>query len=420
MLDEPLARVEPLVRRTVARKAPAGAVDDLVQDVMSRLGPAASQMAPADFDAYAVVAARNAVASHHRGAERVRRLTPSLADTRVPSSPDEAVLADVDRQALRRALDRLSPADRRLLAAHHVEDIPLDQVAVAEKASEPAVRVRLARARAHLRLEYLLAVRGIEPSTDRCRQVLLALANGDRRQLRRVRSDDHLAGCDRCGSLAADVVERRRPVLLAPFVALAAWWQGLGWGRRLSVGAAVGAVGTAGVAAAVVVAGGGDQSDAARRSPPPAASASTTGPSTTGPSTTGASAPPGSPGSPAPDPDPTVEIGGVTLTADPAALSQFSPGPVEADGALVDEVAADEGFWVAADAGGRLWVQMRSGGEESEKTIQRGQRVSFGGDLVAHQPGFAAAVGVTPAEGAAVLDSQARHIEVADVRVRQG
>ena len=44
--------------------------------------------------------------------------------------------------------------------------------------------------------------------------------------------------------------------------------------------------------------------------------------------------------------------------------------------------------------------------------VTPGRKVSFEGRLVAHGPGYAARVGVSPEEGAAQLDRQRYHVEV--------
>jgi hypothetical protein len=65
-----------------------------------------------------------------------------------------------------------------------------------------AIAMRLARARATLRLEFLLAVRRVELPTDRCRLVLLALSAGDRRRQPKLDAAGHLDTCPTCAALA--------------------------------------------------------------------------------------------------------------------------------------------------------------------------------------------------------------------------
>ena len=76
-----------------------------------------------------------------------------------------------------------------------------------------AVAARLNRARAGLRVEYLLAAEGVEPPTDRCRPVLRALSSSDRRRQRELDVNGHLLECTTCAQLADRLFERRaRPV----------------------------------------------------------------------------------------------------------------------------------------------------------------------------------------------------------------
>jgi hypothetical protein len=75
-------------------------------------------------------------------------------------------------------------------------------------------------------------------------------------------------------------------------------------------------------------------------------------------------------------------------------------------------VYADEGFWVGTDGGDQLWVQLVGRGE-SPFRVRTGQRATFTGRLVPNPPGFAQRVGMVPEEGAALIERQGHHIEVA-------
>jgi hypothetical protein len=104
------------------------------------------------------------------------------------------------------------------------------------------------------------------------------------------------------------------------------------------------------------------------------------------------------------------------LTSRPP-LSRYVGDPVRAQGVRVQQVAADEGFWVGTSPRDRVWVQL-TGTRESRPRVQRGDRVSFTGRMVEHQPGFARRVGVTASEGASLLDQQGYHVEVRADRLR--
>ncbi len=82
---------------------------------------------------------------------------------------------------------------------------------------------------------------------------------------------------------------------------------------------------------------------------------------------------------------------------------------VVVDGAEVESVPADEGFWV--DAGGdRVWVQVDTAGE-SPYTVTDGQRVAFSGLVVAHDADFARRPDF-PAADAEELTEAGAHVEV--------
>ena len=71
-----------------------------------------------------------------------------------------------------------------------------------------AVAAQLNRARARLRVEYLLAQQDVDPPTDRCRPVLFALSVGDRRRQREVDAARHLLECELCATLSGPLMQR--------------------------------------------------------------------------------------------------------------------------------------------------------------------------------------------------------------------
>ncbi|MFW5469096.1 anti-sigma regulatory factor [Knoellia sp. CPCC 206435] len=67
---------------------------------------------------------------------------------------------------------------------------------------------QLKRARARLRVEYVLALDGAEPPTDHCRPVLLALSSADRRRQRELDAPRHLLECEQCALLSEPLLGR--------------------------------------------------------------------------------------------------------------------------------------------------------------------------------------------------------------------
>ena len=254
---------------------------------------------------------------------------------------------------------------------------------------------QLARARARLRVDYLLAIRDVELPTDRCRSVLNALSAGDRRRQRALDAGGHLLGCEVCASLSEPLTERRRALAGLLPLGLVKPWEGLrAWVREHpgQATAGTGAVVGAGLLAAQLLGGEPPR-------PPPAAAP-----------TTVTAAIPG---------DPTLTSQGraiLPLTGRPP-LSRYAGDPVRAQGVPVQQVTADEGFWVGRSSRDRVWVRL-TGTRESRARIRRGDRVSFTGRMVEHRPGFAARAGVAAGEGAGLLDRQGHHIEVRADRLR--
>ena len=157
--------VEPVIRRVVAARAANHAdVDDLVQDCLERLLVARERLAPEAVLPYAVVTARNLVSSHAKTASRRAAAAPRVLDAAEPERPDDVLLAGEARDAMAAALARLSDQERRDILAYYSDGSPVGAEA---RESRGALRVRMARTRAKLRLEYLLAFRHIElPVSD--------------------------------------------------------------------------------------------------------------------------------------------------------------------------------------------------------------------------------------------------------------
>ena len=201
----------PLVRRVVAARVPDRAtVDDLVQETLARVLAAADRIGPGMLEPYAIVTARNVVASLWRDRDRDRRNQHRVVDLRPSEALDEELLADEDRMAVGAALARLTDQERATLLAHEVSGQDTRSLAAELGSTAGAVAAQLNRSRARLRVEYLLAAEHAEPPTDRCRPVLLALSGGDRRRQAEVDAARHLLECDFCAQISGPLIDRGR------------------------------------------------------------------------------------------------------------------------------------------------------------------------------------------------------------------
>jgi hypothetical protein len=98
-------------------------------------------------------------------------------------------------------------------------------------------------------------------------------------------------------------------------------------------------------------------------------------------------------------------------------LAGLAGRPVRATAVLVESVPADEGFWVGTSGDDRVWVQLDGAGE-SPYRVRAGEHVDLSGQVVAHGPEYAAAIGLSADEGAEQLTRQAAHLEVPQGGVR--
>jgi serine/threonine-protein kinase RsbT len=206
-----VAALIPIVRRIVAARVPDQATaDDLVQETLARVLAAVGRIEPGMLEPYAIVTARNVVATMWRDQDRHRRNQHRVVDLRPPQLPDEDVLAQEDRAAMVEALARLSERERRTLLAHEVSGQDTRSLAAETGSTAGAVAAQLNRTRARLRVEYLLAIERVEPPTEWCRPVLLAISGGDRRRQREVDAARHLLECALCARLSEPLVGRGR------------------------------------------------------------------------------------------------------------------------------------------------------------------------------------------------------------------
>lgn len=207
-----ITAVMPVVRRVIAaRVGNHPAADDLVQETLVRVLAALPRIAPGMLEAYAVVTARNVVATLWRDQDRQQRNLHRVVDLEPPEVPEDAVVLGEEQAAIGAALGRLTESEQRTLLAHEVAGRDTRTLATDAGTTAGAVAASLHRTRARLRVEYLLVLDGAEPPTDRCRAVLLALSSGDRRRQGEVGASRHVLECDFCARVCPPLLERSQP-----------------------------------------------------------------------------------------------------------------------------------------------------------------------------------------------------------------
>jgi RNA polymerase sigma factor (sigma-70 family) len=397
-----------IVRRTLAaRTNDQHLIDDLTQETILRVTGTDRQLSDDERWAYAVVTARNLLVSHHRARSVHDRHLHRLVQHDPATDPEQHMIDSEQTAALASAMRRIDPDERDLLVRHEVTGTDLATLADEVSVSRGAIAMRLARARANLRLEFLLVFRRLSLPTERCRQVLLALAAGDRRRQAQLEAGEHVASCPVCTSLVGPMTERDRRVaawLLVPLGNAARRVRRALHGRWLHVaGAVLVAAGTGGLLLLVTTDRPPDESTGAATTRPvtttagPAAAAppptTTTQPTTTVTPTT-VPAPAAAPPPPAPAADPSSPA--PTVTAPPTAATTATttcPAPrplaeVDVSGSLgcpfavsvVTVVGLSSGTHLSATTGSQRAVSIDViGGALPALTIVPGVRISISG-----------------------------------------
>lgn len=354
-------------------------VEDVVQEAMTRLLENRARLDPDAWATYAVVCAGNLLRERARVGDVARRHAHRLHEPDLTPDPEQEVLTAEEHAAMRQALDDLAPPDAAMLVDHYERPDRL-------RSTAPATAARLARLRAKLRVSYVLAHARVELPTQRCRPVLEALSTGDQRRQHRLGAARHLRACTTCATCAPALVQRQRALAALNPLAWAAIGAGAAWAAvRRHPGRSTA---TAGTVAALALAGGMALS------------------SSSAPAPAGDDAP--TRARPAADSTP-LRIGGEPVF--PLSAGSVPVGPAAARDLLVQDVAADEGFWVGTGPGQRLWVVLE-GPAESPVTIRAGDRVSFTGVARRPEPGHAEAIGLTADEGSGELDTTGVLIDV--------
>jgi serine/threonine-protein kinase RsbT len=211
-----VVELAPLLRRVIAARVhDRHVVEDLVQETMARVMATRRRLEPRTLAPYAVVTARNLTRSLATSEQRSKRHAHRLIDLREPALPEDEALRREESRAITTALGRLSQFDQEALVAHEVEGTDTTTLAASRDSTPGAVAAQLSRARARLRVEYLLELEQADPPTARCRPVLLALSAGDRRRQRDLDAGGHLLACGWCARLSEPLLDRRRTASVA-------------------------------------------------------------------------------------------------------------------------------------------------------------------------------------------------------------
>jgi RNA polymerase sigma factor (sigma-70 family) len=202
----------PLLRKVVSSRVPdPHVVDDVVQETLARVIAVRERLDDEALVPYAVVTARNLVRGIWRGRDRDRRHQHRVAEVSTPGLPDDELLRQEETEAVTRALSRLGPREREGLLAHELDGHDTSSLGRKWGTSSGAVAQQLHRARARLRVEYVIEMGEPVSLTPRCRPVLLALSAGDRRRQHELDAGHHLLECDACAGLSEELFERRKP-----------------------------------------------------------------------------------------------------------------------------------------------------------------------------------------------------------------
>ena len=401
-------------RAAVARGCGWNAAEDVAQETLARVLVAAVRLDPAARLPFAITTARNLAVDAFRATARDRRNQHRLLDLTDAAQPEDEVLAAERSRALSSALGGLEPAEREALVAHS-DGVSTADLAERDSTTPGAVAARLARSRARLRVDYVIALRKVQLPTKLCRPVLLAVSASDLRRQRALDTAGHLAGCAACAELIPPLAQRSSflaGIAGAPLVLLGAAGGRVARVSQHPAAQASAAVGVAGAIAAFAILGtGSSQHSQAPRTPPAAATAAVQPPP--------AAATPG----PTPRTTATPRAVGWLRAADgsPVALgnvARLAGQRVVARGAPVQSVVSYPGFWIGTTPADRVYVHVTDPALISRPVLV-GHPVSFTGVLVAHGPGFASRDAVDAREGAGQLDSQGIHIQIQAESLRQ-
>src|SRR5689334_472413 len=144
-----LAELTATVRRFVTNRVPdRETTDEIVQETIARLLAAGRRLDDSAAGPYAIVTARNLVASQWRRNSTHQRHEHRLFDPRGARDPEDNVVAQEEAAAVRAALDRLHPREREVLVAHEIKGRNTKSIADETGSTPNAVAAQLNRSRA--------------------------------------------------------------------------------------------------------------------------------------------------------------------------------------------------------------------------------------------------------------------------------
>ncbi|WP_353951144.1 sigma-70 family RNA polymerase sigma factor [Knoellia sp. S7-12] len=206
-----IAALLPMLRRIVgARIGQHPAAEDIVQETLLRVLSAEARIQPGMLAPYAITTVRNVIATMWRKNDRDARNQHRMHDPSEPEDAEHLVVASEEQSAISLALGQLTDRERQILLAHEVNGQATQSLAAETGSTAGAVAAQLKRTRARLRVEYVLALEGIEPPTEQCRPVLLALSSADRRRQGELDAARHLLECEVCARLSEPLLGRGR------------------------------------------------------------------------------------------------------------------------------------------------------------------------------------------------------------------
>jgi RNA polymerase sigma factor (sigma-70 family) len=418
--DVDLVELTTVIRRTLRpRTSDQHLIEDITQETMLRVAVAQRHLEPQALRAYAIVTARNGFNAHLRNQSIATRHAHRVVDYTTLEGAEELTLEREENDALAHALGTLDEADRRLLLDHEVDELSVTALAAREGTSSGAIAMRLARARATLRLEFLLAFRRVTLTNARCRQVLLAISTGDQRHQGRIGVAEHLVSCEDCAELSQPLMQRRRGAAAWWFLPMPAWLSRLGRRARTSRPAQAVAVLACAAVLAAVVFGVVHRSSTGSAAAPTATTVAPAAALATSTSTSPATTPPAA-----------IAQSVATTTPPTTAVASGCP-PIEAitsiqaaagcrytlANMIVTEVPADEGFWITFTDNSPIWVHLVGTGE-SPQHVRPGEHVTLQATVTAASAGASSGI---PADQTARLDARPFYLSVAfaDLQVVQ-